>query len=388
LSDKNLTEIDACYIHIPFCIKKCSYCDFYSVENLSLQKEYTKALVKEIKLKAALNPQTDSIIDTIYFGGGTPSTLPLHLLEQILSELYKSFKISSSAEITMEANPGTIYESYLSGLKKSGINRLNIGIQSFQDENLQFLGRIHSAEQAEKSIESSKNIGFKNIGIDLIYGLPKQSKDNWMQDLKKAVSYKLQHLSCYMLTFEKNTPIYKSFKKGLVIPSTKEELSSFFIKTSDFLTENGFIHYEISNFSSSLETKSKHNSKYWNISPYMGFGASAHSFDIKTRSWNHSDVKKYITDLDKNTLPVAGKEVLTKEQKKIEMIMLGLRTRDGVKLNMIDNCFNHCLDNSLNNLLIRLKTEKLSKIENGNFILTQKGMCYLDNIIQLFIECI
>ncbi|MCK5313211.1 MAG: hypothetical protein KAJ62_13930, partial [Desulfobacteraceae bacterium] len=169
---------------------------------------------------------------------------------------------------------------------------------------------------------------------------------------------------------------------------TKEELSHLFIKTSNFLTEHNYIHYEISNFSSNLKTRSKHNSKYWNQTPYIGFGASAHSFDNKTRFWNHADIKEYITALEKETLPIAGKEVLTKEQKKIEMIMLGLRTKDGVDLKTLDRCFNHCLDNRFNNLLIQLTREKLCKIEKNNFSLTQKGMCYLDNITQELIDCI
>ncbi len=392
MSDFNLSGKTACYIHIPFCIKKCAYCDFYSIENLSLQSEYTTALLKEIKLKSPLISEPDSEpnhkIDTIYFGGGTPSTLSLTLIEQILSGIHKNYKINKASEITMEVNPGTIDKDYLFGLKALGINRLNIGVQSFQDRNLNFLGRIHSAKQAEKAIEFSQDIGFKNLGIDLIYGIPNQSEKTWLKDLNKAVSYNLQHLSCYMLTFEKSTPLYNNFKQGLIIPPTKEELSSLFIKTSNFLTENNYIHYEISNFSSSLETMSKHNSKYWDQTPYIGFGASAHSFDNQTRFWNHSDIKKYINALEENILPIAGKEVLTKEQKKIEMIMLGLRTKDGVDLKTLDRCFNHCLDNRFNNLLIQLTREKLCKIEKNNFSLTQKGMCYLDNITQELIDCI
>lgn len=392
MSDKKLSGKNACYIHIPFCVKKCAYCDFYSVENLSLQSEYTAALLKEIKLKSLstseLNSAPDSKIDTIYFGGGTPSTLSLNSVKQIFSAIHRNFNVGSSPEITMEVNPGTIDQGYLTGLKSLGVNRLNIGIQSFQDDKLKFLGRIHSSEQAQKAIEFSKKTGFENIGIDLIYGIPNQDYNNWIKDLDKAVSYKLQHLSCYMLTFEENTPLYSSFKKGLVTPPTKNELSDLFIKTSNFLIENNYIHYEISNFSSSLETKSKHNSKYWDQTPYIGFGASAHSFDGETRFWNHSDIGKYINALEKKTLPVVGKEILTKEQKKIEMIMLGLRTKDGVDIKILDSCFNHCLDNCFNNLLIQLKKEKLCKIEKNHFSLTQKGMCYLDTITQELVDCI
>ncbi|MCD4742054.1 MAG: hypothetical protein K8R67_06185, partial [Desulfobacteraceae bacterium] len=230
--------------------------------------------------------------------------------------------------------------------------------------------------------------GFENIGIDLIYGIPNQDEENWIQDLTGAISYKLEHLSCYMLTFEKNTLLYNMLKQGLIKSVTKEELSSLLIKTSDLLTKNNYIHYEISNFASSLDKRSRHNSKYWKQIPYAGLGASAHSFDNQTRSWNHADIKKYIADLNKNVLPVAGKETLTKEQKMIEMIMLGLRTKDGVSLKMLDRCFSHCFDNRFNNLLIQLKQKKLGGIKKDNFSLTQKGMCYLDNITQEFVDCI
>ncbi|MCD4741800.1 MAG: coproporphyrinogen III oxidase family protein, partial [Desulfobacteraceae bacterium] len=204
MSDQNLSEKKGCYIHIPFCLKKCAYCDFYSVETLSLQSDYTKALINEIKLKSRTESESDSApdhaIDTIYFGGGTPSTLPLNLTEQILSSVYKNFKISTNPEITMEVNPGTIDKEYVSGLKAMGVNRLNIGVQSFQDRTLKFLGRIHSAKQGKKAIGLSRDAGFENIGIDLIYGIPDQDEKNWIQDLTKAISYKLEHLSCYMLT--------------------------------------------------------------------------------------------------------------------------------------------------------------------------------------------
>ncbi len=381
------------YIHIPFCIKKCFYCDFYSVEDIPLQSDYVKAdyinaLANEIRLRSCKDSKPRTEIETLYFGGGTPSTLSLSLIEKTISTLNKNYKIDKACEITMEVNPGTIDKDYVSELKALGINRLNIGIQSFQDDKLNTLGRIHSTKQAKNAIEFSRNAGFKNLGIDLIYGIPNQDIESWIKDLTRALFFQPEHLSCYMLTFEKNTQFYNKLKQGLIKPVTKETLSSFFIKTSNFLTEKDYIHYEISNFSSSIETMSKHNSKYWDQSPYIGFGASAHSFDGETRSWNHSDIRKYITDLEEKKLPIAGKEALTKEQKKIEMIMLGLRTKDGVDYKLLDGCFNHCLDNHFNNSLIQLTRKKLCKIEKNNFSLTKKGMCYLDDIIQLFVDMI
>ena len=379
-----MSEKKSIYIHIPFCVKKCFYCDFYSVENQSLQSDYTRTLVNEIKLKSCSN----SNFSTIYFGGGTPSTLSISHIEQILSALYKNFRIDKNSEITMEVNPGTIDKNYLAGLKTLGVNRLNIGVQSFQDDKLKFLGRIHSAKQAEKAIEFSKNAGFKNIGIDLIYGIPHQDEQAWLKDLNKAISYKLSHLSCYMLTFENNTPLHNQFKQGLIKPVSKETLFSFFITTSNTLKKNNYIHYEISNFASNLENRSKHNRKYWNQTPYIGFGASAHSYDNKTRSWNHADIKKYIAELNKNILPIAGKETLSKEQQIIEMIMLGLRTSPGIDLIKFKKDFDKDFLTHFSNILTQLEKEKFYKPDTNRCALTQKAWCYLDNIIKLFVDFI
>lgn len=361
-------------------MKKCFYCDFYSVEDISLQAKYTKSLINEIKLRSDSNPELTHEVDTIYIGGGTPSTLTINHIEQILSALYKNFKIDKASEITMEINPGTIDKTYLSSLNSLGINRLNIGVQSFQDDILKFLGRIHSAKQAENAIEYSRDAGFKNLGIDLIYGIPNLDEKKWIKDLTKALSYELEHLSCYMLIFEKNTLLYNRLKQGLISPVSKETLSSFFIKISNFLTNNNYIHYEVSNFASDSEHRSKHNSKYWNRIPYIGFGASAHSYDNKTRSWNYADIKNYISDLDKGILPIAETEILTQEQKIIELIMLGLRTEQGIDLKKLDHCFD--------NILTRLEKEKLGKKTDSNFSLTKKGMCFLGDITQLFVDII
>jgi len=341
---------------------------------------YTKALINEIKLKSCQNFITSNEIETIYFGGGTPSILSIKLIEQILSALYKHFKIDKACEITMEVNPGTIDKKFLGDLKTLGVNRLNIGVQSFNDEKLKFLGRIHSAEQAENAIAHSRDAGFENIGIDLIYGIPHQSKKSFISDLAKAISYKLEHLSCYMLTFEKNTQLYNKLKQGKIKSVAKEELSDFFIKTSDFLTLNNYVHYEISNFAAGLNHRSIHNSNYWNQTSYHGFGASAHSFDKKTRFWNHPDIKRYINDLDKEVLPMGDREILTSEQTVIEMIMLGLRCKNGINLKKLEGCFN--------NILAMLEKEKLGMKNHNRFALTQKGMCHLDDITQLFVDFI
>jgi len=380
LSDKQSPDNPGIYIHIPFCIKKCAYCNFFSVEDLSLQSEYIKALISEIKLKKSKK----KIIDTIYFGGGTPSTLCIDSIEQILSQIYKNFNIKKNPEITMEVNPGTIDKSYLFNLRSFGINRLNIGVQSFQNNKLKFLGRIHSAELARKAIEYAFNAGFKNIGIDLIYGVPMQNKQDWIKDLNIALSYKFHHLSCYMLTLEKNTPLYENFQNNKMQPLSKDDMSDFFIITSDILTENKYIHYEISNFALNIDLKSKHNQKYWDHTSYFGFGAGAHSFNGSARFWNYLDIKKYIKALKKRNLPIDYKEVLTKEQKIMETIMLGLRTKTGIDLKKL----NDYSDADFDNILICLEKDNLGKKENNYFSLTQKGMCYLDDITQSLIDII
>jgi putative oxygen-independent coproporphyrinogen III oxidase len=383
-----LFEKKSLYIHVPFCVKKCFYCDFYSVEDPSLHSAYVKALTKEIQLISCSDSEQDNEIDTIYFGGGTPSTLPIKIIEQILSEADNGFKIAKDTETTIEINPGTIDREYISALKSLGFNRLNIGVQSFQDDNLTFLGRVHSAKQAKKVIEFSRNEGFDNLGIDLIYGLPGQDESTWIKDLNKAISYKLEHLSCYMLTFEKNTPLHTKFKQGLIKPVSKEKLSYLFMKTSDYLVQNNYIHYEISNFASDLEHRSKHNLKYWNQKPYLGFGASAHSYDNKKRSWNHSDIKQYTADLNENILPISGKEILSEEQQMIEMIMLGLRTSKGIDLIKFEKYFNKNFLNYFDSVLPQLENERFYCTYNNRFVLTQKGMCYLDNIIKLFVDLV
>ncbi|MBW2654140.1 MAG: radical SAM family heme chaperone HemW, partial [Deltaproteobacteria bacterium] len=253
------------YIHVPFCVKKCNYCDFYSETHLALIPDYITSLLKEIKIRSGSKDK----IDTIYFGGGTPSLLPIKDIENILQIIEDRFLVSRDVEITLEVNPGTIDLNYLRELKKSGINRLSIGIQSFNDDKLKFLGRIHTAEQAITAIEDADKAGFDNVSIDLIYGVPAETKTKWQEDLKQAIKMVPSHLSCYMLTIEPGTPLAEKLKndeklkKNFIRPPDSAALSVLFKQTAQLLGRHHYEQYEISNFSKGRQNRSQHNSKYW-----------------------------------------------------------------------------------------------------------------------------
>ncbi|MBF0233207.1 MAG: radical SAM family heme chaperone HemW, partial [Desulfamplus sp.] len=310
---ENLLSCNAgIYIHIPFCIKKCIYCDFYSISDLSLKQSFITALLKELKLRS--NPALR--VDTLYLGGGTPSLLTFEEIDIILTAVSKNFSLMDSIQITMEVNPGTIISSkcYLSNIHALGVNRLSIGVQSFQDAKLHFLQRVHSADAARKIIADARDAGFNDIGIDLIYGVPQESEQSWLYDLDSALQYSPEHLSCYMLSYEPDTPMFDAYKKGFITPLKEETISSLFRLTSTHLVSKGFCHYEISNFAAKPHHQSRHNKKYWEMVPYLGFGPSAHSYDgERLRSWNMKNVLEYIAILDQGKRPVAENEFLTHE---------------------------------------------------------------------------
>ncbi len=321
------------YIHIPFCEKKCFYCDFYSVTDRSQIPLFLAALQKEMQLASPVS----LVFDTLYIGGGTPSVLETDDVARIIASAFKYFRILPEAEVTMEVNPGTVTPQELTNYRHSGVNRLNIGVQSFQAENLRFLGRIHTVDQALLSLNWARQAGFANVGLDLIYGLPAQKQTNWLDDLARAVDISPEHLSCYMLTRESGTPLDKEVAADRVRLAGEDTLRGLFETTIDYLTAHGFLHYEVSNFARLAETidspwKSRHNSKYWSLAPYIGLGPSAHSFIEPERYWNHKSVQTYIRILQAGKLPVAEKEKLTREQLLMEAIYLGFRTTRGIDL--------------------------------------------------------
>ena len=318
------------YIHIPFCKSKCGYCGFYSLPSMKLKEQFLEALGKEIVLrKDYLDGKT---INTIYFGGGTPSLLSVTEIDDLLHRINGHYPVASNAEITLEANPDTLSPKYLEGLRNLGVNRLSIGIQSFFDNDLQYLSRRHDANHARQCLDWAKQAGFSNISIDLIYGLPTSDAEQWNRNLDLFFALDLPHLSAYALTLEPNAILTKQIELGKVQPVNEEDALRDYEILCQRAAENGYLHYEISNFCRS-GMHSKHNASYWFGMPYVGFGPSAHSFDGTSRQWNVSSVEKYCTRVPEPVEgPVFEKEQLTPEQLYDEYVMLRLRTHWGIDL--------------------------------------------------------
>jgi oxygen-independent coproporphyrinogen-3 oxidase len=279
----------------------------------------------------------NSKINTLYFGGGTPSLLPVNLLEKILNALYENFEVADDAESTIEANPEQCSLEYLKELKRLGFNRISIGIQSFNDDVLQFLGRTHSGKDTSLAIENARKAGFENISIDLIYGIDLRSLQDWTQELKTAFGLPVKHLSAYSLTVEENTLLHKKISQQKMPNIDEEQSLQEMMMLMNEAEKNGFIHYEVSNFALK-DYHSKHNSNYWNGTPYLGFGAAAHSFTGKTRSWNISNVDKYIQAVNENK-PYYEMEHLTFDEQYNEYVLLRLRTKEGIDLKRLEDCF-------------------------------------------------
>ena len=373
------------YVHIPFCVKKCPYCDFYSITDLSGVPTFLKAIGREIETVGV----TDQVFDTLYIGGGTPSVLEAESIRQIIDAANTHFTVGADIEITLEVNPGTISRESLRDFRRAGVNRLNIGVQSFQSNNLRFLGRIHSAAEAALTIEWARQAGFDNIGLDLIYGLPAQDKENWLGDLTRAIETETEHLSCYMLTVESNTPLGRDVAAARIRLPSDGTVRELFDTTIDFLTTHGFVQYEISNFArqtgvGSEPRFSRHNQKYWSFAPYIGLGPSAHSFIEPERYWNHRRLKDYMRQIEAGQSPIAGREKLTREQMIMEAIYLGLRTTRGIELDAFGKRFGINFLNSFEGKIADFEKDDLLKLTQTHCVLTRKGMAFLDSIAVMF----
>ncbi len=373
------------YIHIPFCVRKCPYCDFYSVTDLALKSMFLKALIAEMELVSAQG----LCFDTLYIGGGTPSVYGYHDIGRIVSAVLQNFDFQPDPEITIEVNPGTVSFEQLNGYRKAGINRINIGVQSFFQKNLDFLGRIHTADEARNTLTEAKQAGIIDIGLDLIYGLPDQSKSGWLSDLQQAVEYDPDHISCYMLTYEKGTPLHSSREEGRVQPLAEDKVRTLFETTIDFLEDHQYFQYEISNFAriedDGKPRVSRHNLKYWTLAPYIGMGPSAHSFVEPQRYWNVSSVESYIEAIGSGRLPVADKEVLTDEQQMIEAIYLGLRMTAGIDLIGFKAKFGIDFIKAFKPLITDLAERNYMAVKNNGCALSRKGRAYLDSITSMFV---
>jgi oxygen-independent coproporphyrinogen-3 oxidase len=318
----------ALYIHIPFCIKKCLYCDFHSFRfDLSLIHRYTRALIKELKL--FLN--TDYLIKTIYLGGGTPSILPVESIEEIVQTIYGSFKLDDNLEFTIEVNPGTVDEEKLRLYKTLGINRISIGIQSIEEEELKILGRIHSGKEALEALDTAIKVGFTNINVDLIYGIPNQTLESWRYTLQEVLRRNPTHMSVYGLMYEPGTPLYKALIRNRIKPMSEDLEVEIFNETQEVLSTYGLRWYEISNYAKD-GYECRHNLTYWRGEDYLGFGPSAHSLVGNTRYSNTPNIKAYVELLDRGKSPKIWEERLSPPERAKELIILGLRLREGVSL--------------------------------------------------------
>lgn len=380
----NHTPFSGIYIHIPFCVRKCPYCDFYSVSDTALEAAFLEALQMEMRMRSS----PSLTFDTLYIGGGTPSVLKPSSIDCLIQTACRCFSILPDAEITIEVNPGTVDAEKLRDYRRAGINRINIGVQSFQDENLRFLGRVHSAADATNVLRWARQAGFDNVGLDLIYGIPGQSRQCWRQDLATAVDIQPEHLSCYMLTFEAGTLMDKRRQKGEIEPLQEGKLSELFETTIGYLAYQDYRQYEISNFARQPARRSRHNQKYWAFVPYIGLGPSAHSFTAPERSWNHRSVKRYIAAISSGLSPIEDKEVLTRGQQMIEMIYLGLRKTEGIDLQRFNQQFGVDFNHQCKHLIEQLQKEKYLETTQNHCFLTRRGQILLDSIADMLIAAV
>ena len=369
----------ACYIHIPFCDHKCIYCDFYSIIKLENVDRFLSALKKEIQFYSEKYSDKRKLI-SIYFGGGTPSLMNAEYLKEIISFIKSEFIVDEESEITIETNPGTVNKEKLFSFRQAGINRISIGIQSFNNDELKFLTRIHNSETAVETVMAAKSAGFENISIDLIFNLPGQTKDKWLHNLNRAVKLPVNHISAYSLILERGTILNKMVLDGKVKMQDDDYDADLYETTIDYLTDNGFNQYEVSNFAKS-GYECLHNNVYWKHGEYFGFGTSAHSFVDKKRWWNLSSAKMYIDEVDKTGNAVAGSEMTSDEEGFEEYLMLALRG-SGIVIDELKNKYNG--DWLIKNYpyFENLSKEGYVNINQNRIWLTKKGYAICDEIIK------
>ncbi|MEE9439325.1 MAG: radical SAM family heme chaperone HemW [Saprospiraceae bacterium] len=370
------------YIHIPFCKQACHYCNFHFSTSLKYKDELLAALVKEIGLRADYI-QTP-VLNSIYFGGGTPSLLSEKDINFIFEELAKHYSWKKSTEITMEANPDDLSLSYLEMLSKAPINRLSIGVQSFFNEDLLFMNRAHNASESQKCIADAQNVGIDNLSIDLIYGTPTTSNMQWEDNVQKVIDFNVSHVSAYCLTVEEKTALHHFVKTGKVKPVDEEKAAFQYNQLIEMLENDDFEHYEISNFAKNGKY-AIHNSSYWKGDVYLGFGPGAHSFDgASTRSWNIANNANYIKSISSGYLPLE-KEVLTNSELYNEYILIGMRTVWGVDIKLIRERFPE-FENHFLRLIEAFCINGFVSSADGKYVVTQSGKLIADRIAsELFV---
>ncbi len=365
------------YIHIPFCKQACNYCDFHFSTSLHTKDALVNALIKEIEWRKSYLPNAK--IETIYFGGGTPSVLSEKELGSIFDKIHHTFSIPSNAEITVECNPDDLNNDKLQVLKSLQVNRLSIGLQSFNEGELIWMNRAHNAIESESSVKRAQDKGFENITIDLIYGSKFSNLANWKKTLDKAIALDVKHISSYNLTIEEKTKLGYDFKTKKETAIDDDKSSDLFLEMIERLEKNKFTHYEISNFAKEGFV-SKHNSNYWKGVSYFGFGPSAHSYDGESRQWNVSNNARYISKLEKNESTFFEKEILTIENRFNEYLLTSLRTMWGIDMAWLKSHFDSELSVTLKQNIQPYLDKNLMVLKDNHYILTQSGKLLADNI--------
>lgn len=366
------------YIHIPFCRQRCSYCAFYSSTLYNIQQKYVDVLCKEVVLRKEYTGNQP--IGTIYLGGGTPSTLTLEQLESIFGTIYSHYPIAPNPEVTIECNPDDLTPEFLTALRRMPVNRISMGIQSFNDAQLKRLGRRHDAAKARQAVANARAAGYDNISIDLMFALPGLSRAEWQETLDTAIALHPDHISAYNLMYEEDTPLHRALERGDFQELSEEENLEQFSMLIESMKSAGYRHYEISNFALPGR-ESRHNSSYWKDTPYIGCGAAAHSYNGNSREWNIADIKAYIEGMESGCRNYEI-ENLTEEESYNDTILTRLRTADGIPLQWMKGKFN----DKLNYYMLRAAEKEIAlgnlKEENGHLSLTEKGIFISDAVIR------
>jgi oxygen-independent coproporphyrinogen-3 oxidase len=362
------------YLHVPFCKTKCPYCDFYSITSGTPVRRWLESLARE----AAFHRGLFGTFDTLYIGGGTPSLLRESETGRLFDILTAAFDFSAGSETTIEANPDDVTSGSLANWRELGINRVSLGVQSFDDGALRFLRRRHDAERARAALALLREAGFSNIGVDLIYGFEGQSLETWRRTLDRALEYRPEHLSCYQMTIERSTEFGAMLEAGSLAAIDEETQRAFFMETSAILLDRGYVHYEISNFARGEDLLSRHNRKYWSRLPYLGLGPSAHSFRAGKRWWNVRSVESYCGLIERGESAIEDSETLGEDEIALETLSLGFRIRDGVPLEGLRRYPNW--ERTLETLI----DEGFVTIADGRAEPTASGFCVADRLAAAF----
>ena len=365
------------YIHVPFCRKRCPFCDFAITTDLGKAQAWEEAVVMEMDLRA---PAWAIPFDTVYFGGGTPSRVRPEVIGRLLEAARARFAVAPDAEVTLEANPDDLGPRDLEQLREDGVDRLSIGIQSFHPEDLVFLGRTHSVEDSVRTFRDARAAGFANISLDLLYGIPGSDRERLVESIRRTAGLGPEHISAYQLTRESGTVMSHRMEKGEIDELTDAQAQELFLFVREELAAAGFPQFEVSSYPRSPQFESRHNRKYWEGAPYLGLGPAAHSYRDPERSWNAAHIAQYLASMAAGGVPVGGKEILGPEQKAMERIFLGLRMARGLDLHAFERDFGWDLRAARRQEIGVIQEEGLAVMEEGRLRLTPRGLALADEI--------